>query len=180
MPLSTLDEVIASFSVSPTGVFNLSDYFEPYDYVQMDAADKELGSSGTCLLDSTTFRTSTISRMGVTVGKNGKVYVTNADNLGGFKQGVGGTDNTIQTITASNSVFGGAGSYPLEGGYFYFTPVGDYTYAYKMGLDGSGKPFFSQAGKTPTQAAGRAGVGPPTITSYQGKPGTGIVSRDIR
>lgn len=28
-----------------------------------------------------------------------------------------GTDNILQTIIASGAVFGGAGSYPLEGGY---------------------------------------------------------------
>jgi iron transport multicopper oxidase len=41
----------------------------------------------------------------------------NANNLGGFKQGPGGTDNVLQTIVANGAVFGGAGSYPLEGGY---------------------------------------------------------------
>ncbi|EOO00796.1 putative wsc domain-containing protein [Phaeoacremonium minimum UCRPA7] len=175
LPLTTLDECIANFAVSSTGVFSLTDYFEPYDYVQMDAQDKDLGSSGTALLDATTFRTSTINRMAVTVGKNGKVYITNADNLGGFKQGSGGTDNIIQTITAGNSVFGGAGSYPLEGGYIYFTPVGLPTYAYKFGTDSSGAPFFTLAGKTATNSAGRAGVGQPTVTSYNGIAGTGIL-----
>jgi len=41
----------------------------------------------------------------------------NANNLGGFKQGPGGTDNILQTIIADGAVFGGSGSYPLEGGY---------------------------------------------------------------
>jgi iron transport multicopper oxidase len=60
----------------------LTDYFEPYDYVNMDAGDRDLGSSGLTLLNGTTFSTSTVSRIGVTVGKNSKVYVVNADNLG--------------------------------------------------------------------------------------------------
>jgi iron transport multicopper oxidase len=55
--------------------------------------------------------------MAVVVGKNGKAYILNADNLGGFKQGPGGADNILQTIIASGPVFAGAGSYPLEGGY---------------------------------------------------------------
>ena len=175
LPLSTLDECVVNLAVSAAGKMSLTDYFEPYDYVNMDAADQDLGSSGLCLLDKGTFRTSTVNRIGVTVGKNSKVYIMNADNLGGFKQGPGGTEGVIQTITTTNSVFGGVGSYPLEGGYFYFTPVGDVTYAYKFGTDDAGAPFFSMAGKTATRSAGRAGVGQPTITTNGGQPGSAIL-----
>ena len=174
MPLSTLDEVVANFAVSSTGVLTLKDYFQPYEYINMDAADKDLGSSGTALLEGPTFWTATVQKIALTAGKNGKLYVLDASNLGGFKNGKGGTDNVIQTLPLSNSVFGGAGGYPLEG-YIYVTPVGDYTYAFKAGVDGNGQLFFTQAGKTPTQSAGRAGVGPPTITTLDGRIGTGIL-----
>jgi iron transport multicopper oxidase len=116
----------------------------------------------------------------VVVGKNAKVYILNADNLGGYMQGSGGTDAVLQTIVAANSIFGGSGSYPLEGGYFYFTPIGDGTYAYKFGTDVNGVPVFTQAGKTLVNSAGRVGVGQPTITSYNGQQGTAIVSFPIR
>ncbi|PVH80099.1 WSC-domain-containing protein [Cadophora sp. DSE1049] len=95
-PLSTLDEVVGCFSVSAEGKITLNDYFEPYEYISMDAGDRDLGSSGVTLLDPT-------------------AYIMNANNLGGFKQGPGGTDNVIQTITAQGTVFAGVGSYPLEG-----------------------------------------------------------------
>ena len=93
----------------------------------------------------------------------------NADNLGGFKLGSGGTDNIVQTIISPNAVFGGAGSYPLEGGYIYFTPVGQPTLVYKLGHDQNGGPIFSQVGQSPDVSAGRVGVGVPTVTTYQGK-----------
>jgi iron transport multicopper oxidase len=179
LPLSTLDEVVADFAISSAGKISLTDYFEPFDYVNMDAGDTDLGSSGTCLLDGAYFNGGGVNRIAVTVGKNAKVYVMNADNLGGFMQGPGGNDNVLQTITTSNAIFGGVGSYPLEGGYFYFTPVGDSTYAYKFGTNAAGMPFFSLAGKTPTAFAGRAGVGLPTITTNGGMPGTAIVSLDF-
>lgn len=115
----------------------------------------------------------------------------NVDNLGGYKLGPGATDNIIQTINTDNAVFGGAGSYPLEGGFIYFTPVGFPTYAYKLGHDQNGNPLFSKVGQTPDNSAGRVGVGVPTITTYKGtintswrchrpltiigQPGTGIV-----
>jgi iron transport multicopper oxidase len=101
--------------------------------------------------------------------------VLDANNLGGFKQGSGGTDNVIQTIISAGAVFGGPGSYPLEGGYIYFTPVGYPTVAYKMGLDSAGKPVFTQVGATAANAAGRVGIGIPTVTTYKDTPGTGIL-----
>lgn len=134
--------------VSATGKITLTDYFEPHEYISMDAGDRDLGSGGVALLDSTTFSGTGVSRIAVTIGKNAKAYIMNANNLGGFKQGSGGGDNIIQTITACGSVFGGAGSYPLESGYVYFTPVGCPTVAYKFGLDTQGVPLFTLVGSS--------------------------------
>jgi iron transport multicopper oxidase len=173
--LTTLDEVVADVAVSSAGKLSLTDYFEPYEYISMDAGDRDLGSGGVALLDGGMFKGTGVSRIAVSIGKNGKAYILNADNLGGFKQGAGGTDNILQTIIAQGAVFGGAGSYPLEGGYIYFTPIGYPTVAYKFGLDGSGKPVFTLVGQTKTSGAGRVGIGLPTITTYKGQAGTGIL-----
>lgn len=133
------------------------------------------GSGGINLLDPTVFKGAGVSRIGIAVGKAGKIYILNADNLGGYKLGPGQTDLVIQTIDTALPVFGGSGSYPGEGGYFYSTPVGYPTYAYKLGFDGSGKPQFTQAGKTNEASAGRVGVGIPTITTLNGQAGTAIL-----
>lgn len=164
-PLSTLDEVVANLAVR-NGKLALQDYFEPYEYIGMDAGDRDLGSGGVALLDPTVFKgTNGVARMAVTIGKNGKAYVMNADNLGGFKLGKGATDNILQTIIAPNAVFGGAGSYPLEGGFIYFTPIGASTLAYKLGLDSNGSPLFSKVGQSSDVSAGRVGVGVPVSLS---------------
>lgn len=99
----------------------------------------------------------------------------NANNLGGFKQAPGGVDNILQTIPAAGSVFGGAGSYPLEGGYIYFTPVGAPTVCYKFGKTSQGAVQFAYVGETSASAAGRVGIGVPTVTTYKGQAGTGIL-----
>ena len=70
-----------------TGVLSQTDYFEPYEYSSLDGGDRDFGSSGACLLDPTTFSGTGVDRMIVAGGKSGKVYVMNADNLGGFAQG---------------------------------------------------------------------------------------------
>jgi len=173
--LSTLDEVVGSFTISPSGKISLTDYFEPYEYISMDAGDRDLGSSGVALLDGAVFNGTGVSRMAVVVGKNAKVYIMNANNLGGFKQGPGGTDNILQTIISQGSVFGGSGSYPLEGGYIYFTPIGFPTVCYRFGVDSQGAPLFTLVGQTTTNGAGVVGIGVPTVTTYKGQPGTGIL-----
>ena len=157
------------------GVLSLTDYFQPYDYQNLDGGDQDFGSGGLALLDSTVFKGTGVSKMAVAAGKTGKVYLLNANNLGGYKLGPGQTDGIIQTIVTNKAVFGGVGSYPLEGGYIYITPVGFPTYVYKLGFDASGVPVFSQVGQTIEKSAGRVGVGIPTVTSFQNKVGTGIL-----
>ncbi|KAI9892350.1 MAG: hypothetical protein M1814_001551 [Vezdaea aestivalis] len=177
-PLSTLDEAIVNVKIdTATGKLSLSDYFEPYEYISMDAADRDLGSGGAALLDPAAFSGNNAARVGVTVGKNGKAYIFNADNLGGFKNGPGGGDAVLQTLNMPNggSIFGGAGSYPLEGGYIYMTPVGYPTQVYSFGKDSAGNVQFTLVAQTLENSAGRVGVGVPTITTLKGQAGTAIL-----
>lgn len=57
----------------------------------------------------------------------------------------------------------------------YFTPIGFPTVAYKMGTDPNGAPLFTLAGSSVASGAGRVGIGIPTITTFKGQAGTGIV-----
>ncbi len=85
--ISTLEEVVASFSVDASGVLTQSDYFEPFEYNNLDGADKDFGSSGVSLLDPTVFSGNGITQMAAAGGKSGKVYLLDANNLGGFAMG---------------------------------------------------------------------------------------------
>lgn len=171
----TLGEAVVNLAVTEGGKLTFSDYFQPYDYQNMDGGDQDFGSGGIALLDPTVFKGTGVGRIGVTAGKNGKIYILNADNLGGYRLGPGQTDGIVQTITTNKAVFGGSGSYPGEGGYIYSTPVGYPTYAYKLGSTAAGLPSFALAGATKENSAGRVGVGVPTITSLNGKTGTAIL-----
>jgi hypothetical protein len=173
--LQTLGEAAINMAVDGNGVLSLSDYFQPYDYENMDAADLDFGSGGIVLLDPTTFQGTGVSKMAVTAGKNGKVYILNANNLGGFKLGTGQTDGVLQTIVTNKAVFGASGSYPLEGGFIYLTPVGYPTYCYQLGFSSSGVPIFELAGQTNEISTGRVGVGIPTVTTLNNQPGTAIL-----
>jgi hypothetical protein len=94
-PLNTLSECMVNFGVSSTGVLYNQDYFEPFDYTSLDGADRDLGSGGVVLFKLPQ-PAAGISTLAITCGKNGNCYVTNADGLGGYKLGVGGSNNVIQ------------------------------------------------------------------------------------
>jgi hypothetical protein len=61
--------------------------------------------------------------MGVVTGKSGKTYILNLDNLGGYQNGPNKLDAIPQSIQNENSVYSGAGVYPLEGGYIYINVI---------------------------------------------------------
>jgi hypothetical protein len=73
-----------------------------------------LGSGGFVLLDKSHFSGTNVEELGAVVGKSGKLYILNANNLGGYKEGVGQSDNVVQTLQLKAGVWGGCGSYPLE------------------------------------------------------------------
>jgi hypothetical protein len=87
-------------------------------------------------------------------------------------------ETALQQITVSGgSFYGGVGSSPIDGGYLYFCPTGGPLYAYSYGLDGNGNPHFTPAGQIQTSPTTLACNGNPVVTSLNGQPGSGVVSR---
>jgi hypothetical protein len=86
--LSTIEQCAVSMNVDPnTGALNQADYFEPYEYDSLNGGDRDFGSAGIALLDPATFSGGGVNRVAVAGGKSGKVYIMDADNLGGFAGG---------------------------------------------------------------------------------------------
>jgi hypothetical protein len=103
--LSTLSECIVNLAVNPqNGSLTQQDYFEPANYIAMDLGDRDLGSGGVCLPDPSVFSGGGIARLAITCGKNGNCFITNADNLGGYKMASGG-DAIVQTLTPPGTCF---------------------------------------------------------------------------
>lgn len=73
-----------------------------------------LGSGGFVLLNKSHFSGTNIQELGAVVGKSGKLYILDANNLGGYAEDVGQSDNVVQTLQLTAGVWGGCGSYPLE------------------------------------------------------------------
>lgn len=152
----------------------LVDWFRPFDYQAHQGQD--IGSGGISILDEAFSRTGT-KRIGIATSKNSKMYVHDLDNLGGYRQGSNGSDGVLQTIHLDGEVFGGIGSYPLEGGYIYVNPGNARlsAYAFTSHTNSSSSELFKLAGKSAGSNSHWGGIGIPTVTSNQGKPGSGIV-----
>ncbi|KAK3337398.1 hypothetical protein B0T19DRAFT_71530 [Cercophora scortea] len=169
-PISTLQESVVSLAVGSGGTLGFLDYFQPTDYESLDSHDQDLGVSGVSLLDSTVFKTRQGSSIAVVGGKSGKVYLLDANDLGGFGNAPGGGDKVLQTIqTASVS---GVASYPREGGYVYFVSANGPLSCYKYSATNASGTYLAFAGQSKGTYKGRV---VPTITSLGGKAGTGVV-----
>lgn len=73
------------------------------------------------------------------------------------------------------AVFGNGATYPLEGGFYYISPVNSPIYVYSLGFSSTGVPEFTLASQTSDTSTGLVGIGAPTITTYKGQAGTAIL-----
>ena len=70
-----------------TGKLTQQDYFMPVGYAKLNQGDKDFSSSGVTLLDPNPFSGGGVNRVSLSGSKVGPVYIVDADNLGGYKNG---------------------------------------------------------------------------------------------
>ncbi|KAI9864385.1 MAG: hypothetical protein M1813_003305 [Trichoglossum hirsutum] len=173
-PPSSLEEAAVHMTIAGDGKLTPVDFFMPWEKEQLDGADKDLGTSPLELLPSSTFTCPNSRRLGVVTGKSGKTYFLNIDNLGGYSNGPNKLDAVPQVFQNENSVYAGAGVYPLEGGYVYINVIQFPTRIFKFSCDDGGNAVFTQVALTNEKNAFILGVGHGTTTSLNGQPGSGL------
>lgn len=160
-------------TINEDGSLTVVDFFMPWEKQALDGADTDLGTSPLQILPSQ-FSCGAVQRIGVCTGKSGKTYWINLDNMGGYRNGPDRLDDVIQVFQNENSVYAGAGVYPLEGGYIYINVVQYETHVFKFSCS-NGIPSFTQVADSPEKNAYILGVGHGTVTSLDDQPGTGLV-----
>ncbi|KAL8924101.1 MAG: hypothetical protein Q9208_004238 [Pyrenodesmia sp. 3 TL-2023] len=174
-PPSSLEQAAVNMKINDDGTVTVVDFFMPWEKEQLDGADKDLGTTPLQLLPPATFNCPNVKRMGVVTGKTGKTYILNIDNLGGYQMGVNKLDAIPQApIQNENSVYAGAGVYPLDGGYIYVNVIQYETHVFKFSCGPDGNPAFTKVADSPEKAAYVLGVGHGTTTSLNGQSGTGL------
>ena len=177
-PPATFGESVVHLEVQPDGTLEPVDFFAPFDAPTLDTYDADFGSGGIVGLPPAYFGTPTIPNLGVVVGKGGYVYLLNLDDLGGYDQGSGGSDDVVDRVGPRGGVWGRAGIWPGDGGYIYIPTSSDANGGgnldvYKYGVSGTGQPSLSLVA-TSSDVFGW-GSGPPVITSDGTTSGSALV-----
>jgi hypothetical protein len=172
-PPTSLEEAIVHMTFNETGQVRVIDFYMPANKGYLDGGDLDLGTSPLAMLPTDPFSCGSIRRMGVITGKDRMTYFVNLDDLGGYKTGPNMGNRVLGNYYNENSVYSGAGVYPLEGGYIHINVNGFPSVVFKFDCINN-KPVFTKVANANPQGKNGFGVGHGTITSLNGKPGTGL------
>jgi Abnormal spindle-like microcephaly-assoc'd, ASPM-SPD-2-Hydin len=172
-PPRTLSESVVRLDVKSDGSLAARDFFSPSNAALLDVDDQDLGSGGPVALPDQYFGNSKFRHLMVQMGKDGRLFLLNRDDLGGKSQGHGGSDAVLQSLGPFHGQWGHPAVYGGNGGYIYFMQAYSSMLVFKYGVDGSGQPALSLAGNTPDIFGYTSGS--PLVTSYGTSSGSAVV-----
>ena len=170
-----LAESVVRLQVGPDGKLAATDFFSPHDAPQLDHGDRDLGAGGPMAIPAA-YGTAAHPHLVVQIGKDGRVYLLDADNLGGRKQGPGGTDAVLGLTGPYKGVWGHPAFYGGDNGagaYVYDVENNGPLRAHRLGVSADGTPQLSSAG-TSSMTFGYTS-GSPVVTSTGTAPGSALV-----
>jgi hypothetical protein len=173
-----LGECVIKLSTSGAHL-KLTDYFCPTDENELNLFDGDLGSGSPTGLPAS-FGTPEDPDLLVEVGKSGKVYLLDRDNLGGVDQGPRGDDNVVSETGPLGGVWSHPAVWPGDGGYVYVTTAspggteggstGELDVYQRVVSDGT--VSLNWVGDVPAM---RFGAGAPIVTSDGTADGSAVV-----
>jgi outer membrane protein assembly factor BamB len=174
-PPQTLSESVVGLTVGAHGQIAPSQFFAPSDASTLDQNDEDLGSGGPVALPSEYFGTAGVPHLVVQVGKDGRVFLLNADDMGGYLQGPEESDAVLQTLGPFDGVWGHPAAYGGQGGWVYIleSAGGGSLAAYSSTLGPHGEPQLVPEGQS-TESFGYAS-GSPIVTSDGTTAGSAVV-----
>jgi hypothetical protein len=174
-PPSTLSESLIGLTVGSNGLLTPSQFFSPSNAPTLDQNDEDFGSGGPVALPSEYFGTTSHPRLIVQVGKDGRIFLLDSENMGGFRQGPHSSDQVLQKLGPYGGVWGHPAVYGGQGGWVYVleSAGGGYLRALSYGLNGEGAPALTSAA-TSTESFGYTS-GSPLVTSNGTTAGSAVV-----
>jgi outer membrane protein assembly factor BamB len=174
-PPATLSESVIGLTAGARGELTPSQFFAPSNAPTLDQNDEDLGSGGPIALPTEYFGTKTIPHLIVQIGKDGRIFLINADNMGGYRQGAGESDAVLQTVGPFGGVWGHPAAYGGQGGWVYVleSAGGGFLRALSYGLNGKGQPALSSVA-TSSESFGYTS-GSPLVTSNGTSTGSAVV-----
>ena len=175
-PPDTLSESVIGLTVGSGGELKPTQFFSPSNAPTLDQNDEDLGSGGPVALPTEYFGTSAHKHLVVQVGKDGRIFLVDADNMGRqTKQIPGKTDAVLQTLGPFDGVWGHPAAYGGQGGWVYVleNAGGGYLRALSYGLNGQGTPALTSVA-TSAESFGYTS-GSPLVTSSGTTAGSAVV-----
>ena len=171
-PPTQLGDAVVQLGVNSNGTLSARQFFSPANAPTLNANDTDLGSGGPAALPQPYFGTSRFPHLLVQVGKDGRVFLLNRDNLGGRSTT---TDHVLGVTRLSGGVWGHPGVWGGDGGYVYIlenkTP--GRLIALKYGATSAGVPTLTKAGSS-AQSFGYTS-GSPVVTSNGATAGSAVI-----
>jgi hypothetical protein len=180
-PPGQLAESVIRLAPQPDGTLAAQDFFSPADAPTLDANDLDYGAAGPAELP---VGTTAYPHILVQGGKVGRIFLLNADNLGGREQGPGGSDENLYQSQPYGGLWGHpavfeASTSPIPAGssglsdYVYSVGKNDYVRAFQVGTDSSGVPQLTDVANSTFQFG--YGSGSPVVTSNGNDPLSAVV-----
>jgi hypothetical protein len=138
-----LGESVVRLDVGATGALSTADWFTPANAPALDTNDTDFGSGAPMGLPDG-FGTAAHPHLLVQVGKDGRMFLLDRDNLGGFA-GAGGTDKVVSMTSNIGGLWGSPAFFGGAGGLLYLTTSFHSLTAYSYGLTGAGVPALTYA-----------------------------------
>ena len=170
-PPGQLAESVVRLRPQSNGSLRAQGFFSPGDAPKLDAGDQDFGAGGPVGLP---FGTSTYPDIVAQAGKYGRLYLLDADDLGGRQQSSIGGDQDLFEIGhlagqwGHPGIFGNTATLTSSNAssandYLYYLGKSDYLRAFKFGVNGSDEPTLTdQVNSTFTFGYGS---GSPVVTS---------------
>ncbi|SDT82380.1 PQQ-like domain-containing protein [Streptomyces sp. TLI_053] len=171
-PPGGLGESVVRFAVDADGGFAPADFFSPTNNATLDKKDTDLGSGGPVALPSG-FGTAAHPHLLVQVGKDGRIFLLDRDDLGGTGQGPNGTDKVVGLTGPFGGVWGHPAVWGGDGGYVYTVENYGKLRALKYGVSAAGTPQLSSAGTSAEDFLKMSGS--PVVTSDGTRTGSALV-----
>ncbi len=180
-PPGQLGDAVVRLAVGRYGALTARDFFSPRNAPALDAADADFGSGGPA---GAPFGTPGRPHLLVQSGKDGRVFLLDASQLGGREQGPGGQDAAVSQA----GPFGGQWGHPAAFGdtrvvtlgnsgrsqdYLYYVGKDDYLRYLKFRLLRAGRPTLTDVGNSSFVFPYTSGS--PVVTSHGSSPGSAVV-----
>ncbi|MET3808718.1 hypothetical protein ABIB25_005748 [Nakamurella sp. UYEF19] len=167
-----LGESVVRLQVGTDGSLTAADYFSPANNTGLNTNDTDFGS-GAPLAIPDGFGTAAHPHLLVQIGKDGRLFLLDRDNLGGTAQGPGGTDAVVSQSGPFHGVWGHPAFWGGSGGYVYTVENGSYLRAFTITQNASGVPVLVSAGNSPDNFGYTSGS--PVVSSSGTTPGSALV-----